>query len=101
MQNRYRPVILTRPGAANDRLADLLEADGLTARQGGGRVADAVAVVGATVDVPGEGEFAADLPRRGAELEFLRDVDRAVRVDGDRDIEPVGSGDETVTTKGA
>lgn len=30
MQNRYRPVILTRPGAANDRLADLLEADGLT-----------------------------------------------------------------------
>ena len=29
MQNKYRPVILTRPGAANDRLADLLETDGL------------------------------------------------------------------------
>ncbi len=29
MQNKLRPVVLTRPGAANDRLADLLEKDGL------------------------------------------------------------------------
>ena len=29
MQNKFRPVVLTRPGAANDRLADLLEKDGL------------------------------------------------------------------------
>ena len=29
VENKQRPVILTRPGAANDRLADLLEADGV------------------------------------------------------------------------
>lgn len=29
MQNKNRPIVLTRPGAANDRLAGLLEADGL------------------------------------------------------------------------
>lgn len=29
VENKQRPVILTRPGAANDRLADLLESDGV------------------------------------------------------------------------